>query len=124
MKTNKSYSGSVAFTKLKSAITTTAKGTKCLLIPIDDNHLYEKDGAVYLPIRLTVFAEKNQFNDDGLIAQTLSSEEYKALGPEEAKKIELPILGNFRNFDIVQNDNSGVVSNEVYNGVEDPDLPF
>jgi hypothetical protein len=124
MKTNKSYSGSLKMTKLKLVITTTAKGTKCLLIPIDDNHLYEKDGAFYLPIRLTVFAEKNQYGDDGLIAQTLSSEEYKALGSEEAKKIELPILGNFKHFEASQNDNSGVVSNEVYNGVDDDNLPF
>lgn len=43
---DKRLSGSIALTKLESAIITTKKGNKAILIPIDSNYLTEKDGAV------------------------------------------------------------------------------
>lgn len=46
MSNQKVLSGSLALTKLKSAIITTKKGAKCILIPISENFLTEKDGAV------------------------------------------------------------------------------
>lgn len=121
----KNYSGSIALSKLKSAITTTKKGARCLVIPINENHLLEKDGAIYLPIRVLVHEVKDQYNNDGLIAQSLSSEEYKAIGKDEAQKINLPILGNIKDFTPANNDNSGLAPvpvNDMIN--EDDDLPF
>ena len=61
MSNQKVYAGSLALTKLKSAIITTKKGAKCLLIPIDANYFSEKDGAVYLNCSVIVRDEQDQY---------------------------------------------------------------
>jgi len=119
------YAGSIALTKLQSAIITTKKGAKCVLIPIDANFLTEKDGAVYLNCNVLVRSEQDKYGQNGFISQKLDTEKYKELGAEKAKEINLPILGNIKHFGISNNDNAGVTQiSDPVNPEESDDLPF
>lgn len=120
----KIYSGSIAVTKLKSAIITTKKGTKCLLIPISDNYFTEKDGAVYLNCSVVIREQPDQYGQDGFISQKLDTETYKELGKEKANEIKLPILGNIKHFAGQNNDNAGSTTIETPIDPETEDLPW
>lgn len=121
----KHYAGSLALTKLKSAIITTKKGNRAILIPIDDNFLVEKDGAVYLQISALVKDEQDQYGQNGFISQSVSSDIYKELGKDKVKELGLPILGNIKNFANNANDSAGAtVVNNAIDPEEDDDLPF
>jgi len=122
---DKRLSGSIALTKLESAIITTKKGNKAILIPIDSNYLTEKDGAVYLNVGVVVRDTQDQYGQNGFISHNLSSEKYKELGSEKAKEIKLPILGNIKDFAGNGNDSSGATAiTEPINPEEADDLPF
>ena len=122
---DKRLSGSIALTKLESAIITTKKGNKAILIPIDSNYLTEKDGSVYLNIGVMVRETQDQYGQNGFISHQLSSDKYKELGAEKAKEIKLPILGNIKDFSGGGNDNSGATHIvEPINPEESDDLLF
>lgn len=122
---DKRLSGSIALTKLESAIITTKKGNKAILIPIDSNYLTEKDGAVYMSVGVVVKDETDTYGQNGFISQNLSSDKYKELGKEEAGKIKLPILGNIKDFSGGGNDSAGTTHiAEPINPEEDDSLPF
>jgi hypothetical protein len=121
----KVLSGSLALTKMQSAIITTKKGAKCILLPIESNHFTEKDGYVYLNVSVIVRDEADQYGQNGFISQKLSTEKYKELGAEKAKEIKLPILGNIKDFSGGGNDGSGATYvAEPVNPEESDDLPF
>jgi hypothetical protein len=121
----KVLSGSLALTKMQSAIITTKKGAKCILLPIEINHLTEKDGSVYLNVSVIVRDEADQYGQNGFISQKLSTEKYKELGAEKAKEIKLPILGNIKDFSGNTNDGTGATYvAEPVNPEEADDLPF
>ena len=125
MSNQKVYAGSIALTKLQSAIITTKKGAKCLLIPIEKNYLTEKDGSIYLNCNVVVREQPDQYGQDGFISQKLDTETYKALGKEKANEIKLPILGNIKHFTNSQNDSAGTTTIEaLINPEDDDDLPF
>lgn len=124
MSNQKSYVGSIALTKLKSALITTKKGTKAILLPINENYFTEKDGSVYLNVGVLIRDEQDQYGQNGFISHKLSTEKYKELGSEKAKEIQLPILGNLKNFAIQNNDNSGAVQIDGNIDPEDADIPF
>jgi len=124
MSNQKVYSGSIAVTKLQSAIITTKKGAKCLLVPIDANYFTEKDGAVYLNCSVIIREEQDQYGQDGFISQKLDTEKYKELGKEEAQKIKLPILGNIKHFANSGNDAGGATEIQGNVNPEEDDLPF
>lgn len=115
----KFYSTSFALTKLKHAITTTKKGTRCLLIPIDDNYLQEKDGAVYMQTDICVRDEKDNNDNYGFVKQKLTSEKYKEVGADAAKEIDLPFLANLKIFERKNNDTSGAIEAEVIEEEDD-----
>jgi len=122
---DKRLSGSIALTKLESAIIITKKGNKAILIPIDSNYLTEKDGAVYMSVGVVVKDETDTYGQNGFISQNLSSDKYKELGKEEAGKIKLPILGNIKDFSGGWNDSAGTTHiAEPINPEEDDSLPF
>ena len=122
---HKIYSGSLALTKLKSALITTKKGNRAILIPIEDNYLIEKDGAAYMPISVLVREGQDQYGQNGFIGQSVSSEKYKELGKDKVKELALPILGNIKDFGESTTDNSGVTEVEGNTDPEkDDDLPF
>lgn len=121
----KNYSGSIALTKMQSAIITTKKGTKAILLPIDANYFTEKDGAVYLNVGVVVRDEQDQYGQNGFISHKLSSEKYKELGAEKAKEVNLPILGNIKDFTgSSQNDSVGATQVQGQVNPEEDDLPF
>ena len=68
----KIYSGSLTLTKLKSAIITTKKGNRAIVIPIEENFLVEKDGAIYLPISVIAKEQEDQYGQHGFISQSVS----------------------------------------------------
>lgn len=120
----KNYAGSIALTKLQSAIITTKKGAKCILIPINANYLTEKDGAVYMNCNVVVRDEVDKYGQNGFIAQKLDTETYKALGKEKANEIQLPILGNIKDFGNTGNDTVGTTQIAEPINPEEDDLPF
>lgn len=121
----KTLSGSIALTKMQSAIITTKKGAKAIILPIDANYFTEKEGAVYLNVNVIVRDEQDSYGQNGFIAQKLDSNKYKELGKESASEIKLPILGNIKDFSGGSNDSGGAT---VYNASpmdpEEDDLPF
>jgi hypothetical protein len=125
MSNQRILSGSIALTKMQSAIITTKKGAKCVLLPIEGNFLTEKDGAVYLNISVVVREEVDQYGQNGFISQKLDSAKYRELGSEKAKEIKLPILGNIKDFSKNQNDSAGATEFEKPINPEDSDdLPW
>jgi hypothetical protein len=124
---NTFYQVSIALTKLKHGFITSKTGQRCLVIPIDDNFLNLKDEAVYMQTDVCVKPDADDKNQWGFIKQKLPSETYKSLGSEEAKKIQLPFIGNLFQFKQNNNDASGVVVHEaelIQNQSEVDDLPF
>ncbi len=118
-----SYALSVALTKLQHGFITTKKGAKCLVIPIEENYLTEKDGAVYMQTDIVVMDFDVEKGTHGFQVQKLSTESYKALGAEKAKEIKLPYLGNLKIFAPKNND---AVEAQTMDDVEmdDENLPF
>lgn len=94
-----SYSLSVSLTKMNHQIITAKSGQKCLVLPIDDNYLTEKDGAVYLQTDVVTMDSTDQNGNWGFQVQKLPSEIWKSLGSEKAKEIKLPYLGNLKIFE-------------------------
>lgn len=120
----KIYSGSLALTKLKSAIITTKKGNRAIVIPIEENFLVEKDGAIYLAISVIARTEQDQYGQNGFISQSVSSETYKELGKDKVKELALPILGNIKTFGNGGNDSSCATNFEGTTDPEEDNLPF
>lgn len=125
---NKSYSGSIALTKLKHVPFKSPKGAKCLLIPIENNLLEVDDnGAVYLPVSILIRSEKDERGQDGYIFKKIGSEAYKSADESQKEKWkerdnpDTPILGSIKHFELTSNDNSGAMANE---NVSEDDLPF
>ena len=125
----KVYAGSLALTKMKSAVITTKKGNKAILLPIEENYFTEKDGAIYLNVSVIVREEQDQYGQNGFISQKLPTDKYKELGAEKGKEIGngLPILGNIKHFEntSTQNDSAGTTQVQGQVNPEDSDeIPF
>jgi len=93
-----SYAMSVALTKLQHKIIIAKSGQKCLVIPIDDNYLTEKDGSVYMQTDIVTMDSEDTNGNWGFQVQKLPSDIWKALGAEKAKLVVLPYLGNLKIF--------------------------
>lgn len=119
----KSYANSVALTKLQHAFITTKKGAKCLLIPIEENYLTEKDGAVYMQTDLVVRDEIDTNGNWGFQVQKLPTDKWKALGNEKAKEIKLPYLGNLKIFERKNSDATEPIEAEIIEDEAD-EIPF
>jgi hypothetical protein len=120
---DKRLSGSIALTKLQSAVITTKKGNKAILIPIDANYLIEKDGAIYLNVGVVVRDEQDQYGQNGFISHQLGSDKYKELGKEKAQELKLPILGNIKDFS-GSNDSEGATYIAEPINPEEDEMPF
>ncbi len=114
----KNYSGEIELTKMQTAVYITPKGTRCLLIPIVENHLNEfSEGRIAIPINIIVHEAPDKYGNAGFIGQKVSSEEYKSMTDEQKKETKLPILGNFKDF----SSNSGTPAPIA---ATEKDLPF
>jgi hypothetical protein len=126
--TEKDYSGSIALTKIKHVILE-KKGQSGMIrgifIPIKENLLLEKDGAIYMAVKVKVKGEQDQYGQNGFIAKTTESSIWKDLTDaqkEEAKKLS-PILGNIKDWSASSgSDTSGAAANGPVQ--DDDDLPF
>lgn len=116
--------GSIALTKLPQAVIIEKKGTsgmiRGLFLPIEGNSLTEKDGAVYMDIRVVLSEEKDKYDNDGFVAKSLPTEVYKAKKDDQVwRDANQPILGNVRDFS-----GGGNNSAPVEEFKDDDDLPF
>lgn len=126
----KTLSGSIALTKLVHSKVTTKKGAEVIVIPVEAN-LLEKDdnGGIYLPVRVIVTEEMDQYKQNGFIAKSIGSKAYKAADEKQKdewkdKQKEItPILGSIKDFSGgSQEVNTGEVSVDA--GTDIDDLPF
>ena len=117
-----SYALSVSLTKLQHGFITTKNGVKCLVIPIVENYLTEKDGAVYMQTDIVTMDEADTNGNWGFQVQKLPTDKWKELGAEKAKEIKLPYLGNLKIFERKSNDAIKAIPIEA--GEEADDLPF
>jgi hypothetical protein len=115
-----SYAMSVSLTKLQHSIVTAKSGQKCLVIPIDDNYLTKKDGAVYMQTDIVTMDAEDTNGNWGFQVQKLPSDKYKELGSEKAKEIKLPYFGNLKIF--AKKTNDAVEPTDI--DLEDDDLGF
>lgn len=121
---NKTLTGSIALTKLPQAVITEKKNkagdlVKCVILPIDGNHLTLKDGAVYMDVRVVIREDADKYGQNGFVAKGLPSDVYKSLKDDEsALKAAQPVLGNLKDW-------SGTATASPVPVVEeDDDLPF
>ena len=114
-----SYAMSVALTKLQHKIITSKSGQKCIVVPIDDNHLTLKDDAVYMQTDIVTMDSEDTNGNWGFQVQKLPSDIWKSLRSEKAKDIKLSYLGNLKVFEKKSNDAVLEANIEV-----DDDLPF
>lgn len=93
----------------------------CIVIPIDQNHLYKTDkGAVYLDlVGFEINNPKPDQKDTHLVKQSFSKDILAKMTDEEKKSY--PILGNHINWD--SSNNSSVEVSASIAATED-DLPF
>ena len=117
-----SYAMSVALTKLQHKIITSKSGQKCIVIPIDDNHLTLKEDAVYMQTDIVTMDSEDTNGNLGFQVQKLPSDIWKSLGSEKAKEIKLPYLGSLKVFEKKSNDAVPEANIEVDD--EDDNLPF
>jgi len=67
---------------------------KCLVIPIDDNHLYEGEKGIYADFIAWEMREKKENGATHLVKQSFPKEVREAMSEEE--KRALPIFGDLR----------------------------
>lgn len=130
---DKTLSGSIALTKLVH-VKMEKKGksgmVKGLFIPIDVNYLETDDkGAVYLPVRVRVTDEQDEYKQNGFIAKSIGSTVYKNASEEQKQMFKdkqneiTPILGSVKDWsNSGGGETSGAASEETFS--EDDDLPF
>ena len=121
---NRNLNGSIALTKLPQSIIIEKQGKSGMIrgifLPIDGNNLTEKDGAVYMDVRVTVREEADQYGQNGFISKGIPSEVYKSLkDTPDALKAAQPILGNIKDFSA-----SAATGTPVETVSDDDDLPF
>jgi len=119
-------SGSFTLTQLKHAVITSTKGQKCIVIPVDDNKLYESEVG-NISFDWIAFPKKTEdkMKNTHLIKQSFKKEYLDSLTKEQ--KEALPIVGNAKLWDEAGHAESAPTANtntaaDVQNAVGD--LPF
>ena len=78
-----------------------------------------------MPVNVIVRDEQDKYGQNGFISQNVGSEKYKELGKDKVKELNLPILGNIKDFSTPSNNDAGAVHQAVVmEGEENDDLPF
>lgn len=110
--------------KLQGAFVTTIKGKtetkRCVIIPINDAHLFAGEKGIYLNMQALEFPNGGKYGDSHMIKQEFQRGVYQAMSDDDKKK--LAILGSMKAF---QNDNPTSVSEQIdIAEQESGDLPF
>jgi hypothetical protein len=110
--------------QFKHAITTTAKGVKCIIIPIKENNLVEGEKGVYF--NATGFEIKKSAEGQKqthLVKQSFPKEKYEAMSDEE--KNAQPIFGNLTVWQGHAEPEPQTMNDPDYSNVaQTDDLPF
>ncbi len=80
--------------QLNHAFMTTPKGNKVLVIPIEENNLFEGEKGIYLDLVAFEIKNPKEGEDTHLIKQSFSKDKLAAMTEDQKKA--LPILGNAR----------------------------
>lgn len=104
--------------KLKAEIYITKSGEKYIKIPFYSQFMFEGKKGIYLD--LMMFESSNEFSD-GFIKPSFNSEAFAKLSDKQ--KLNIPIVGNFKDFNKEQNKNQEQ-KNETDNFNPNGDLPF
>lgn len=108
--------------QLKHVITKTKKGTKCLLIPISENDLFEGEKGIYLDITAWELKTKNDGKDTHILKQSFLKEKYESMSKEE--KESLPIFGAAKVWNGQNEPAPQIISSENLEIENSEDLPF
>lgn len=124
---NRTLNGSIAISKLKHDVLNVKYGNKKIkgiFLPIDKNHISEVKDAFYLPVRVIIYPDENEYGQHGMIAQSVDSKKYKEAS-EEQKEVfkKLPIIANLKDF-YYNPDNSGKMEEGSPEVEPQDDLPF
>jgi len=93
------YNLSIDVCKLKNSGVGTIKGKRCIIVPVDDNHIEERNGR--FTIRATMWERTNretgepqpgQYGDSHYLRFNVSKEVREAMTDEERR--QLPYIGN------------------------------
>ncbi len=108
----RTLNGSIAISKLKHDVINVNYGDKKIpgvFLPIDRNHMVKgKSGAYYLPIRVLLYDQENEYGQHGMIAQTVDSKVYKEASDQKKEAFRnLPIIANLKDFTEFNNDAAG-----------------
>jgi len=126
---SRSLSGSIALTKLvhvKMEVKGKSGKVEGIFVPTKANHLVKgKEGALYMPARIYLRDEEDQYGQMGFISQSVDSKEWKAASDEEKELLKkLPILGNIKDFSSTPDDATGDAGGGETFSPEADDLPF
>lgn len=106
--------------KMCGAFVTNLKGKtetkRCLVIPVDDAHLYVGQKGCYLNMT-AIEMQNSQYGDTHCIKQNLDRQVYEAMSEQE--RSEMPIIGSMRPLE-----KSQAVLDTAYIVEKDEDLPF
>jgi len=107
---------SIELSKLKSAVTTTAKGTKCLMIPIDQQGIIQTEsGKVYLNFNIWENDQVDQYgNSHGFVHQQTKE--------QIAAKEKSVYIGNGKTY--VKDAPKVETTHDESKSIADDDLPF
>lgn len=122
---NKRLYGSIALSKLKSALMTTKEGTECIVIPIDSNFVHRgTGGSMYLNIDVWINEDEDDYGNIASIKQTgqFDGKKWSDLTDDQQDELKrLPYLGNLKEANRGGNDSSGLRNSAP---VPEADLPF
>lgn len=93
------YNLSIDICKLKDSGLATIKGRRCIIVPLDVNHIAEKDGRAFIPVTMWERTDRNtgeplpdQYGSTHYLRLDLKKEVRDAMSDDERKAI--PYLGN------------------------------
>lgn len=93
------YNLSIDICKLRDSGLATLKGRRCIIVPLDVNHIEEKNGRAYIPVtmwertdRATGSPQPDQYGSTHYLRLDLRREVREAMTAEERKAV--PYLGS------------------------------
>lgn len=108
--------------KLQGAFITTIKGKtetkRCVIIPINDAHLFAGEKGIYLNMQALEFTNGGKYGDSHMIKQEFQRGVYQAMSDDDKKK--LAILGSMKAFQTDKPVSEQIDITEQESG----DLPF
>ena len=91
------FSLKVNLLKLRNTVVAMVPGRRetkrCVIVPVDDNHLFVGEKGVYLDLSGIEMRER-RFDDTHVLKQNLPREVYQGMSDEERR--EMPIVGTMR----------------------------